>query len=112
MSTRKVNGASEERFGSPGHRKPRPQKACEMEVIVRQRTDMEHLTVKSSVTRQNEEFRLSLFWGWRWGGAHWREGDLRARQAQEGVRGVLGSGSDPIFAHSACDPGSLPIEIF
>ena len=63
-----MNGASEERFGSPGHRKPRPQKACEMEVIVRQRTDMEHLTVKSSVTRQNEEFRLSLFWGWRWGG--------------------------------------------
>ena len=61
--------------------------------------------MKSSVTRRNEELRLSLCWGWRWGGAHWREGDLRARQAQEGVRGVLGSGSDPVFAHSACDPG-------
>lgn len=34
--------------------------------------------------------------------------DLEARQAQEGVRGVLGSGSDPIFAHSACDPGPRP----
>lgn len=68
-------------------------------------TDRRGSSLLSSVTRQNEELRLSLCWGWRWGGAHGREGDLRAREAQEGVRGVLGSGSGPVVAHSACDPG-------